>query len=1345
MISRLKFLPIIAAFSLWGILHAEELHLAIVSDQKTRGLADLLTLQLSADPQIALLERDQIDRVLSEQKLSLGGLNLQNTLKAGRFLKAEGIVTLALSEQDNKQTLHCRLIATGPGVLIWSRLIDVTGKKFSEDATLASQLKDAVNRASPKLALDARAAIPLSIAHIRPAFKGPGIRELDETLNQGLLQRLSDEPAFFILERHNMEMLSWEKDFASGPGTDFWTGKYVLSGTIEQDLVDTEKILVKMSLQGPNTSASEPPIIVPGLRSNLTGLIEATAKAVMSHFKQSSKSSWDPVKEGERFAISAEEAEKAGADWRFVESQAAAAWALGNRSDPAIRMRILSQLRRVCGFPYVGNPPDVSESTWPQVSSELKAHPELTSEKLDAALEALAVFRTYCSSIAKDHQNHLYGRQAIEIISQFLRLLFRETDWRDHAQAITAIQPSLREKPFWLDAANNWGNPERDYYELARDFAPYWYDSAQDVVSAYRQILLIPRNKWQPNYAKVFRSNAIEKLLLGDDEEVRTIAITKQNANAFAPLWKTLIQDLLSSQDVENQAAGFLAAVHDGVISPTPRELPRIVNILDSWDREKFSWQYEQQLLEIFRQIDPAQQRAYCKRAVLGVLSSTGAYEEPPFPWVPLEQVQESLSLEEAKEIYRPLLKHIEKWKPREEMTPSLVRKELESQFPALRALASEPKPGADTPLAPLPVRKWGDPNESYNFENLSHSGRVWLSARRRNAIVGLRPSDFNAIRIPLPPARNGADRVAYAGSRLVAISDSWLVMQVTQVSSPWRFLVYDFKTKSWGYVEKAPVCSEVALGGDALYGIYSDQALQQSTGLLRVNLTERTVEILSNSAGRGTIAATNAPKLTLSNLVVRSSGQILTQASAYSCWEFDPSKSAWRKTSMREWYEAFSSIERQPEALLSREKHNYSNLILHILDPEQNRFAAIPLKDLGMREISKPLSLPEGLFLSDEDTAAYISREEINDYIKRFRAAILKPIPLKRLPDQISLVGVLNEYGVRNLLVALPGSSPRVLAPHWWSSEGPELSPNGASILFRSKRISKLGNFAELFIATLDGSELRQLTFDRADPLGYSWSPDGSEIAFLAYGENQGYNLFLINSDGSNLRQLTNQAKSKIDLPFPGASGHASGRECGVAWSPDGKSLAFIDHPKNLVTIDREGSRIQKLAAIAFSQHPKFSPGGERIAFTTFFGGVFVVDSDGKNLKSLAPWAQTSDRQPDDPVLDHRVEWSPDGRFLLFDSKKDGKPVLCLADTQTGSVSTLVEGANINRIQWWPDGNGCYYEAVWKPKQHEESNQLFSMDFDSRKSVPLSEKSISLDDPNPTPKITEARFLKSH
>jgi hypothetical protein len=82
-------------------------------------------------------------------------------------------------------------------------------------------------------------------------------------------------------------------------------------------------------------------------------------------------------------------------------------------------------------------------------------------------------------------------------------------------------------------------------------------------------------------------------------------------------------------------------------------------------------------------------------------------------------------------------------------MIPWLVRKKLESQFPTFLALASRAKPEAGLPRTPFRVKKWSDPDEGYNFENLSHSGRVRFSVRRKNAIVGLRPSDFDAIRSP--------------------------------------------------------------------------------------------------------------------------------------------------------------------------------------------------------------------------------------------------------------------------------------------------------------------------------------------------------------------------------------------------------------------------------------------------------------------------------------------------------------------------------------------------------------------------------------------------------------------
>jgi Tol biopolymer transport system component len=56
-------------------------------------------------------------------------------------------------------------------------------------------------------------------------------------------------------------------------------------------------------------------------------------------------------------------------------------------------------------------------------------------------------------------------------------------------------------------------------------------------------------------------------------------------------------------------------------------------------------------------------------------------------------------------------------------------------------------------------------------------------------------------------------------------------------------------------------------------------------------------------------------------------------------------------------------------------------------------------------------------------------------------------------------------------------------------------------------------------------------------------YSPDGTQIAYLASGQSGSLQLFVMNADGSNSRQLTAAQVSYQDLS-------------GVDWSPDGKWL---------------------------------------------------------------------------------------------------------------------------------------------------------------------------------------------
>lgn len=85
-----------------------------------------------------------------------------------------------------------------------------------------------------------------------------------------------------------------------------------------------------------------------------------------------------------------------------------------------------------------------------------------------------------------------------------------------------------------------------------------------------------------------------------------------------------------------------------------------------------------------------------------------------------------------------------------------------------------------------------------------------------------------------------------------------------------------------------------------------------------------------------------------------------------------------------------------------------------------------------------------------------------------------------------------------------------------------PSLGPGDREIVY----LSDSGGHANVWVARSDGSDSRQITFERDPAVGVAvpiWSPNGKSIAFVS-SKNEplgGWGLWLVNPDGSNLRHL--------------------------------------------------------------------------------------------------------------------------------------------------------------------------------------------------------------------------------
>ncbi len=246
--------------------------------------------------------------------------------------------------------------------------------------------------------------------------------------------------------------------------------------------------------------------------------------------------------------------------------------------------------------------------------------------------------------------------------------------------------------------------------------------------------------------------------------------------------------------------------------------------------------------------------------------------------------------------------------------------------------------------------------------------------------------------------------------------------------------------------------------------------------------------------------------------------------------------------------------------------------------------------------------------------------------------------------------------------------------------------SPNGKNIVFSSTDM----NGAGLFVINSDGENVKRLT--RGPDTEAAWSPDGKTIVFTRNLQPGLAQLFTIHVDG------TEATKPRADGADAPAANHpvtklstGTAWDANAAWSPDGKTIAFDSNRSGswrLYLMDADGSNVRDLSQAdnpGANMYPAWSPDGKRIAYTNSVDDgsrqIFVLDVDGKNKTQLTKTG----------IFNCYVAWSPDGKKLAYMSfpVAGSKGSLTLMNPD-GSQQTII----------CPDqGVGHNGRPAWKPR----------------------------------------------
>ena len=197
-----------------------------------------------------------------------------------------------------------------------------------------------------------------------------------------------------------------------------------------------------------------------------------------------------------------------------------------------------------------------------------------------------------------------------------------------------------------------------------------------------------------------------------------------------------------------------------------------------------------------------------------------------------------------------------------------------------------------------------------------------------------------------------------------------------------------------------------------------------------------------------------------------------------------------------------------------------------------------------------------------------------------------------------------------------------------------------------------------DIFIADIEGNQLKQLTFDAGYDAEPTVSPKGDKIVFTSTRTGD-LELFTMNIDGSDVKQIT------FELGYDG----------GAFFSPDGTKLIFrSSRPKTpedikeykdllaqglvqptfmeLYICNVDGSDLKKITNLGSANWaPFFHPNGKKVLFSSNHHkekhdgfNLFMINIDGTGLEQITF----------DGVFDAFPMFSPDGKQLVFSSNRN-------------------------------------------------------------------------------------------
>jgi len=251
--------------------------------------------------------------------------------------------------------------------------------------------------------------------------------------------------------------------------------------------------------------------------------------------------------------------------------------------------------------------------------------------------------------------------------------------------------------------------------------------------------------------------------------------------------------------------------------------------------------------------------------------------------------------------------------------------------------------------------------------------------------------------------------------------------------------------------------------------------------------------------------------------------------------------------------------------------------------------------------------------------------------------------------------------------------------------------------------------NLTQVFSIRLDGTDKRQITNEAQQVLFAAVSPDGTKVVFTTtIGGNE--DLFAINIDGTGRRRLTTNAATDFRPAF----------------SADGLRIAYLS-TRDVATFqayvisfaDGDAGQVTRLAPSANQQEFPTMGGANLVSYTEQFPvpnmmatqtDVMLAHEDGTGVVNLT----------NDPASDSTSSFSRDGTKIVFSSDRAGGSIfqLWMMNADGSNPTQITTDVAMSRFHASFDLSGEH--LIYSGSVAGAGNNLFIVSIDGTGETPL-------------------------